>query len=171
MQKESVKIERTVYVDHKLKKIYHEYDEYQEVKETDQDFFDWIFPILWLDGHLDMPNKYLAERFGYSISTVEKTLRRLERAHLIYRNVLRHCNDQTGKWETKRDIFLDSVFQTRLASALKLVPAGFESKKKEEFSSQLEKVEESPALASEEKPLVTPKKKVPKFNFDKLGKR
>ena len=172
MQNQSVKVERTIYVDNKLKKIYQNFDEYQDVNEADQEFFDGLFPVLWLDGHLNMPNKYLAERFGYQVTTIEKKLRKLERAHLIYRVVKRNKDDNTGKWNTTRDIFLDSVLQSRLTAELKLIPAGMakapEPELDVEISTRVENEEEKPTPEFES---YYQKKKAPKFNFGKLNRR
>lgn len=112
-----------VYINNKLKKIYEETSNYQDLKEAERDFFDQIFNILWLSGEMNLTNKFIAERFGYSPSTIEKKLRRIERANLIYRQISRF-KDENERWQTLRIITLDPVFKNFLLEKLKFKPAG-----------------------------------------------
>lgn len=91
------------------KQIYMEFKEYQELRESDQAFFDSLFILLYLkDINQEFSNKYLSSRLGMPVSTVEKRLRRLERAHLIMRFIARFKN-KDGYWTTGRTIKLDNI--------------------------------------------------------------
>ncbi len=158
--------ERTGFVNNKLKKIYQEYEEYQLISQPDQELFDQIFSILWVEGHLNKKNEYLAQRFGYGKSTIEKKLRHMERAHLIYRDVLRKCDSETGRWTTERDIFLDEVFKSRLANDLKLKPAGLEPLEEPETQESFEEV----SLPETVESLPQSRKSQPKFDFRKINR-
>lgn len=116
-------MENRVYINNKLKKIYQETSNYQDLGEAERDFFDQIFNILWLSGEMNLTNKYIAERFGYSPSTIEKKLRRIERSNLIYRQISRF-KDENERWQTLRIIILDPVFKNFLLEKLKFKPAG-----------------------------------------------
>lgn len=164
MQKNNVNVERTVYVDNKLKKIYQNYDEYQLINEADQEFFDQLFSILWIEGHLNKKNEYLGARFGYQKSTIEKKLRHLERAHLIYRDVVRKHDDITGRWTTDRDIFLDEIFKAKLSKDLKLAPAGLVSMPEPQSEEEIEE----DTLEEVELPIDRKRKGNPKFDFSKI---
>lgn len=124
---EAVKVVKTVYVDSKLKKIYQEFDSYKALEnmktgDVTQDFFDLLFPILWISGSLDMTNKAIGERFGYAESTIEKRLRLLDRVGLIVRNQSSFYDTKRDKWQTTRVITLDPIFCANLSKRLKMEP-------------------------------------------------
>ena len=153
-------MENGVYINNKLKKIYQETSNYQDLKEAERDFFDQIFNVLWISGEMNLTNKYIAERFGYSPSTIEKKLRRIERANLIYRQISRF-KDENDRWQTLRIITLDPVLKNFLLEKLKFKPAGVlaaveEAVKKDEIK--------EPVLKKD----VVTEKNNNKFNFNKL---
>ena len=161
------KIINEIIVDNKLKKIYMEFDGYQELNEAEQNFFDQIFNILWFDDKIEHHNKYLAERLGYSVSTIEKRFRRLDSVKLIYRELYRTKNPVNGKWETNRTIKLDPFIRSEIARKLKLVPADL---KPVEEAKPEEPVEE---VKSEEvvfEPVEKKKKNKSGFKFGKVTK-
>lgn len=124
---EAVKVVKTIYVDSKLKKIYQEFDSYKslenmETGDVTQDFFDLLFPILWISGSLDMTNKAIGERFGYAESTIEKRMRLLDRVGLIVRNQSSFYDTKRNKWQTTRVITLDPIFCANLSKKLKMEP-------------------------------------------------
>lgn len=118
-------VSRTVFIDNKLKKIYKEFDSYQELDEATQNFFDQIFNILWIQETMNLKNSYLAERFGYSESTIQKKLKRLEEVNLITRQINR-SQEPTGVWITTRIVSLDPFIKAEISSKLKLLPKGLE---------------------------------------------
>lgn len=109
-----VKVVKTVFVDHKIKKIYAQTDSYQSLNESDMNFFDAIFPVLWINGPVSYSNEFFGERFGYAKSTIEKKLRKIERAGLIVRDLTNNLDHDTGKWNTIRIISLDPFLKTRI---------------------------------------------------------
>lgn len=124
---DAVKVVKTVYVDSKLKKIYQDFDSYKALEnmktgDVTQDFFDLLFPILWISGSLDMTNKAIGERFGYAESTIEKRLRLLDRVGLIVRNQSSFYDTKRDKWQTTRVITLDPIFCANLSKELKIAP-------------------------------------------------
>ena len=119
----------------KLKKIYMVDDGYQELKDEDKTFFDRIFTLLWINEDIFYSNKYLALKFGYGESTIEKKLRKIERSFLIYREVYRE--QQNGKWISQRRITLDPTLKAKLYKKLNLIPS---EEPKEEAAEQVEEV-------------------------------
>lgn len=113
-----------VVINNKLKKLYQEYGGYQELNEADQGFFDQVFTILWVNDEINLTNKYLGERFGYSNSTIEKKLRRLERAGLIIRFINRFY--EKNKWNTNRKINLDPNVKMLIMKGLNRLPKSIE---------------------------------------------
>lgn len=103
----------------KLKKIYMVDDGYQELSEDDKLFFDRLFTILWISEDCFYSNKFFAARFVIGESTVEKKLRRLERNHLILREIYRENNN--GKWQSQRRITLDPTIKAQLYKQLNLI--------------------------------------------------
>lgn len=162
------KIINEVIVDNKLKKIYMEFDSYLELNEAEQNFFDQIFNILWFDEKIEHHNKFLAERLGYSVSTIEKRFRKLDRVKLIYRELYRIKNPVNGAWETNRIIKLDPFVRSEIAKKLKLIPSDLviEAKGPVEEPVALE-VHEEPVQAVEP---IKQKKNKTGFNFGKVNK-
>lgn len=105
----------------KYKIIYSTYPSYMNLIESDRSFFDDLFVLILFEKDISWENKYLAERLGYSVSTIEKKLHRLEAAHLIKRKCTPFLDHTTGHWITaSRSITLDPVTFTILkASASK----------------------------------------------------
>lgn len=151
------------YINNKLRRIYKEYEEYQELSDTAKQLFDQLFSILWVEEKLDRTNEYLASRFGYQKSTIEKKLRQMERSHLIYRSIMRRRDELTGRWTTHRDITLDDVFKSKLTSALKLYPTAYIKQETEKIEENIENVEEDLEIKSTKKV-----KNKPNFNFKKI---
>lgn len=160
------KIINEVIVDNKLKKIYMEFDSYQELNEAEQNFFDQIFNILWFDDKIEHHNKYLAERLGYSVSTIEKRFRKLDNVKLIYRELYRTKNPVNGKWETNRTIKLDPFVRSEIARKLKLIPSDLKMEEQQPSS--------EPVIEAKEEPVTEVIEKKPKnktgFNFGKVNK-
>ncbi len=150
------------YNETKLRKIYKEYEEYQELSDTAKQLFDQLFPVLWIEEKIDRTNEYLASRFGYQKSTIEKKLRQMERSHLIYRSIIRRRDDLTGRWTTHRDITLDDVFKCKISSALKLIPKGYAKQETEKIEENIENEED----LDEYLPKIVKNK--PNFNFKKI---
>ncbi len=121
----------------KLKKIYMVDDGYQELSEEDKNFFDRLFTLLWINEDIFYSNKYLAAKFGYGESTIEKKLRKIERSFLIYREIYRE--NQKGKWISQRRITLDPTLKAKLYSKLNLIPKE-EAKEKELAPEQVEEI-------------------------------
>ena len=147
-----------------------EFDSYLELNEAEQNFFDQIFNILWFDEKIEHHNKYLAERLGYSVSTIEKRFRKLDNVRLIYRELYRTKNPVNGKWETNRTIKLDPFVRSNIAKKLKMVPADL---KVEEQQVQEAPFEEPAIEEVAEEPVANlPVKKKNKtgFNFGKVNK-
>lgn len=105
----------------KLKKIYMVDDGYQELVDDDKAFFDRLFTLLWINDDIFFSNEYLASKFGIGKSTVEKKLRRIERANLIYREIYREFNN--GKWTSQRRITLDSTLKAIILKRLNMIPS------------------------------------------------
>lgn len=92
----------------KYKEIYSNLDCYKELRESDQEFFDNLFLLLlFKDANNELSNKFLSKRLDMPESTIEKRLRRLERAHLIIRYIAKTKKDDY--WITFRSIKLDSI--------------------------------------------------------------
>lgn len=110
------------YVDSKLKKVYSKHLGYQELNDSDKQFFDSIFNIIWFNEseNVILKNSYVASKLGYSSSTVEKKFRKLERAGLIVRTLER--KNEYGVWTSIRTIALDSDIKALLFKELKLLP-------------------------------------------------
>lgn len=105
----------------KLKKIYMVDDGYQELADDDKAFFDRLFTLLWINDDIFFSNEYLASKFCIGKSTVEKKLRRIERANLIYREIYRENNN--GKWTSQRRITLDSTLKALILKKLNMIPS------------------------------------------------
>lgn len=92
-----------------FKSIYVDIPEYQELREEDRKFFDNLFILLLFNEEKAYSNKYLSQRFSIPLSTIEKRIKRLDRAKLIKRKVVNELQEN-GRWLTKeRTIELDSV--------------------------------------------------------------
>lgn len=92
----------------KYKAIYSQFTEYIELTDGDKEFFDSLFILLTLNTAQDLSNKYLSTRLNAPVSTIEKRLRRLERAHLIIRYIV-HFKNEKNYWTTGRTIKLDNL--------------------------------------------------------------
>lgn len=120
MEKSSVRVEKTIVISNKLKKIYEKHSAYQALNESDQDFFDAFFSLLWFDGKCNFTNKYIGERLGYAQSTIEKKIRRLDAAGLIHREQVKKYSVADECWLTDRTITLDPFFQVYMKEKLNL---------------------------------------------------
>lgn len=130
MEKSSIRIEKTIVISNKLKKIYENHSAYQKLNESDQDFFDSFFSILWFDGKCEYTNKYIGERLGYAQSTIEKKIRRLDAAGLIHREQVKKYSVEDECWLTDRTITLDPFFSVYIKSKLNMAEELKEEKKK-----------------------------------------
>ena len=130
MEKVSVRVEKTVVISNKLKKIYEHHSAYQSLNESDQDFFDSFFSILWFDGKCTYTNKYIGERLGYAQSTIEKKIRRLDSAGLIHREQNKRYSVPDGCWLTDRTITLDPFFNVYIKEKLNFAESLKEENKK-----------------------------------------
>lgn len=92
-----------------FRSIYKDIPEYLGLGEEDRKFFDNLFILLLFNEDKAYSNKYLSQRFSIPLSTIEKRIRRLDRANLIKRKVVNELVDNS-KWITKeRTIELDPV--------------------------------------------------------------
>lgn len=92
-----------------LKVIYQDIPEYVNLREEDKRFFDNLFILLLFNEDKVYSNKYLSQRFKIPLSTLEKRIRRLDRAHLIKRKTVNELVDNE-KWLTiSRTLELDPV--------------------------------------------------------------
>lgn len=164
------KVVNEIVVDNKLKKIYSEFDSYQELNEAEQNFFDQIFNILWFDEKIEHHNKFLAERLGYSVSTIEKRFRRLDRVKLIYRELYRMKNPVNGAWETNRIIKLDPFVRTEIAKKLKLIPSDLVIEAKEPVQAAEPVAEETHEEQVQAAEPIKKKKNKTGFKFGKVNK-
>ena len=105
----------------KLKKIYMIDDGYQELSDEDKSFFDRLFTLLWISDDVFYSNEYLAIKFSMGKSTIEKRLRRMERAFLIHREIYRENNN--GKWTSQRRITLDVTLKAKILKKLNMIPS------------------------------------------------
>lgn len=132
MEKESVRVEKTIVISNKLKKIYENHSAYQSLNESDQDFFDAFFSLLWFDGKCTYTNRYIGERLGYAQSTIEKKIRRLDSAGLIHREQIKKYSVEDECWLTDRTITLDPFFQVYIKEKLNLCESTKNDVKKED---------------------------------------
>ena len=137
----------------KLKKIYMQHQGYQELIESDQEFFDQIFNLLWLEDEISHSNKTLGQHFGYATSTIEKKLRRIEASGLIIRDVQsRYFDNETQQWLTIRKIFLAPIIKSMLVNNLNMLPKALQKLARQEALKVVDAVviEENKKKASSE---------------------
>lgn len=134
MPAEGVRVERTIFVDNKLKKIYKQYAGYSELLEEKageayQDFFDQLFLMIWTapDGILKMSNRDIGQYLGYAVSTIEKRKRALERHGLILRKVNRVYDNKQDRWTSAQELTLDPNLVAMMLKGLGLLPKSIAS--------------------------------------------
>ena len=93
-----------------LESIYKNLDEYKNLRDSDKEFFDKLFPMLLYYDNDVYSNSYLCNRFNMPKSTLEKRLRRLDNVNLIH------------KWDEKERI---NGTWTTIARHIVLDPATF----------------------------------------------
>lgn len=72
-------------------------DSYINLSEQDKAFFNDLFMVL-IKGPINWSNKKLSNFFRQPESTIEKRLKRLDKAKMIYRECSRY-KDQFGEWK------------------------------------------------------------------------
>lgn len=78
--------------------IYTDFSSYQKLTAGDQEFFDFLFNVLIVEGKINWSNEKLSKVTNIPESTVEKRLKRIEDAGLIIRESSKqHIN---GVWKT-----------------------------------------------------------------------
>ncbi len=92
-----------------LRGVYQDLEAYQRLCEEDRRFFDNLFILLLFNESKIYSNKYLSQRFNIPVSTIEKRVRRLDRANLIKRKVENELKDNEKWITTARTIELDPV--------------------------------------------------------------
>ena len=162
------KIINEVVVDNKLKKIYQEFGGYQDLNEAEQNFFDQIFNLLWFNEKLEHTNKYLAERLGYSVSTIEKRFKAISNAKLITRELHPMKDPVTNRWETKRIIMLDPFIRSIITKKIKPVPADVAMPTGIHEEPVPADVSVDAVIPGEVVPTDTKKKKNVRFNYGKI---
>lgn len=96
------------------KNLYKDYEAYKILSLKDQEFFDNLFTLfIYYSPVLDWGNKMLAEEFEMTISSVEHTIRRLDKANLIHRTSIR-MKIGSNEWTSSRNMQLSSPFYAYL---------------------------------------------------------
>lgn len=90
-----------------LRCIYQDIPEYVDLREEDKKFFDNLFILLLFNEDKVYSNKYLSQRFKIPLSTLEKRIRRLDRANLIKRKTVNELVDNEKWITTSRTLELD----------------------------------------------------------------
>ena len=78
--------------------LYKDLEAYEKLSDADQVFFDKLFSYLIYYGEINWSNRKLCDMTGENESTLEKRLKRLEKATLITREVSKQCIN--GVWKT-----------------------------------------------------------------------
>ena len=139
-------------IDSKFKKIYSKSVAYRELSDMGKHLFDsYFFPILWFNKTMNYSNKVISEKVGYSVSTIEKKLRELERKELIIRDMFRYMDYEKGVWITQRTISLDPGIIKMIC-----VELGIPGKVESEF-----KKSHLDSLVEERKKMDNPKMNIP----------
>lgn len=78
--------------------LYKDLEAYEKLSASDKVFFDKLFNYLIYYGEINWSNRKLCDMTGENESTLEKRLKRLEKATLIIREVSKQCIN--GVWRT-----------------------------------------------------------------------
>ena len=78
--------------------LYKDLEAYEKLSASDKVFFDKLFNYLIYHSEINWSNRKLCDLMGENESTLEKRLKRLEKATLITREVSKQCIN--GVWRT-----------------------------------------------------------------------